>query len=413
VGAADLASPRRGRWREWLLRLTAIGARPGDDRETRIQKSSLVAVSAAIAVAATVWVVPFFLLGYPLPAAMPFLYQVLTVANLAIFARSGDFRRFAIGQVVMWLVLPFAVQWTLGGFVGGSVVMVWAFLAAVAALLYFGPRAAIVIFAAFVTFVVVTATLEPLLRETFRPLPEPVRTVFFALNVTAVSFAAFALLLWVDRQRRAAQARSDALLRNVLPGQIADRLVEGEARIAERHPDVSVLFADIVDFTPFARRTPAERVVELLDQLFGQFDSLAEQHGLEKIKTIGDAYMVVAGVPFARADHAAAAIEMALGMQAALRRSAEATGLPVELRIGIASGPVIAGVIGRRRIIYDLWGDTVNTASRMESHGIPGRVQVTAETHEKVKDRYRFSRRDGVPVKGRGEMTTYLLEPVA
>jgi adenylate cyclase len=413
VGAAELAPPRSGGWRRWLHRLAAIGARPGDNRETRIQKASLVAVSAAVAVAAIGWVVPFFLLGYPLPAAMPFLYQVLTIVNLAIFARNGDFPRFAIGQVAMWLVLPFAVQWTLGGLVGGSVVMVWAFLAAVAGLLYFGPRAAILIFAAFLTLIIISAGLEPLLRATFAPLAEPIRTVFFVLNIAAVSIAAFGLLLWVDRQRRAAQARSDALLRNVLPGPIADRLVEGEVRIAELHPDVSVLFADIVDFTPFVRRTPAERVVDLLDELFGEFDVLAEQHGLEKIKTIGDAYMVVAGVPAARSDHAAAAIEMALGMQAALRRSAEATGLPVELRIGVASGPVIAGVIGRRRIIYDLWGDTVNTASRMESHGIPGRIQITAETHDLVKDRYRFRRREGVSIKGRGEMTTYLLEPQA
>ena len=161
---------------------------------------------------------------------------------------------------------------------------------------------------------------------------------------------------------------------------------------------------------PFAERTPPDRVVDVLDEVFGAFDDLAERHGLEKIKTIGDAYMVVAGLPEPRADHAEAMAEMALDMQADLVRLCESLGFDLAIRIGMASGPVIAGVIGRHKFIYDLWGDTVNTASRMESNGLPGRIQVTEGTYQRLRGRYGFEERGEIEVKGKGRLRAYLLE---
>jgi class 3 adenylate cyclase len=204
-------------------------------------------------------------------------------------------------------------------------------------------------------------------------------------------------------------ASSEALLLNVLPKSIAERLKRDSGTIAEHHDEVTVLFADVVDFTPFTERTAPARVVGVLDEIFSAFDNLAERHGLEKIKTIGDAYMVASGLPDHRDDHAGAAADMALEMLAEVSRLSAALDLGLQIRIGMDSGPVLAGVIGRRRFIYDLWGDTVNTASRMESHGLPGRIQVTESMYQRLRSAYRFEDRGEVEIKGKGRMRAYLL----
>jgi guanylate cyclase len=197
------------------------------------------------------------------------------------------------------------------------------------------------------------------------------------------------------------QAKSERLLLNVLPGPVAARLKEEDGVIADSCPEVSVLFADIVGFTPLAERLAAADVVAVLDRVFATWDSLALEHGVEKIKTIGDAYMVAAGIPLPRADHTEAIAELALAMKPELEHVATQTGLALQVRIGIDSGPVIAGVIGRAKFIYDLWGDTVNTASRMESHAPPGAIQVTQRTYDRLRDRYELRLRGTIDVKAR------------
>ena len=174
---------------------------------------------------------------------------------------------------------------------------------------------------------------------------------------------------------------------------------------------MTVLFADVVDFTPFTERTAPERVVGVLDEVFSAFDRLAQRHGLEKIKTIGDAYMMAAGLRVPRTDHAAAMAEMAVDMLAEFARLREALGLDLAIRIGMESGPVIAGVIGRHKFTYDLWGDTVNTASRLESHGLPGRIQVGVGTYQRLREHLRFEERGEIEVKGKGRIRAYLLIP--
>ncbi len=203
--------------------------------------------------------------------------------------------------------------------------------------------------------------------------------------------------------------KSERLLRAILPGPIAERLKEGSGTIAEAFPAVSVLFADLAGFTVFARDADPRGIVELLDEVFSAFDHLAVQTGVEKIKTIGDAYMAVAGVPEPRADHADAIATLALAMEAAFGRMARERGIQLGLRIGIHSGPVVAGVIGHQKFSYDLWGDTVNVASRLESHGLPGRVHVSAQTRTLLGDRYRFEDRGTVELKGKGPVSTYFL----
>jgi class 3 adenylate cyclase len=216
----------------------------------------------------------------------------------------------------------------------------------------------------------------------------------------------------LDQEHRlllAEQDRSERLLLNVLPAPIAARLKQGEAVIADRFPEVTVLFADLAGYTASSDRSSPERLVQVLDDLFTAFDRLAQRHGLEKIKTVGDAYMVAGGLPVPRPDHAQAVAEMALAVLQEVGRHLDPSGQPLAVRIGIDTGPVVAGVIGTAKFSYDLWGDTVNTASRMESQGVVGCIQVTERTYRRLRDRYRFERRGPVQVKGKGELVTWFL----
>jgi guanylate cyclase len=208
---------------------------------------------------------------------------------------------------------------------------------------------------------------------------------------------------------RVEQAKSENLLLNILPKEIAAILKNEERTIVDHFPGASILFADMVGFTPMtASMAPAE-MLALLNEVFTFFDSLVDKYGVEKIRTIGDSYMVAAGVPKARPDHAQALANMALEMRAFVKTSPVCTSRQLNFRIGINSGPVVAGVIGRKKFIYDLWGDAVNTASRMESHGTPGSIQITGATYELVKDEFVCELRGLIPVKGKGEMETWYL----
>lgn len=215
------------------------------------------------------------------------------------------------------------------------------------------------------------------------------------------------------RMLGAERERSERLLLNILPASIAERLKSSEAAIADHSEEVTVLFADIVGFTPLSARKTPQALVQMLDRVFSEFDALAETHGLEKIKTIGDAYMAAAGLPERRADHAPAAARMAQGMLEAVARIATETGEALVLRIGLHSGPVVAGVIGTKKFSYDMWGDTVNTASRMESHGVPGAVHCSAATAALLQPGFALTARGAVAIEGKGAMHTFLLKPAS
>jgi adenylate cyclase len=255
--------------------------------------------------------------------------------------------------------------------------------------------------------------ITPLLFVALTDVPRPFATQILSGAVSDLALLVALLLLGeAIRGRRllqAEQARSEGLLLNVLPAPIAARLKRGEDVIADRFPEVTVLFADLVSFTASSDRSSPERVVQVLADLFTAFDRLAARHRLEKIKTVGDAYMVAGGLPEPRPDHAEAVAEMALAIREETGRHLDPAGRPLQVRVGIDSGPVVAGVIGTAKFSYDLWGDTVNVASRMESTGTAGCIQVTERTYRRLRDRYRFERRGPVEVKGKGELVTWFL----
>lgn len=215
---------------------------------------------------------------------------------------------------------------------------------------------------------------------------------------------------YIRKDLQVAHENSDKLLQNIFPETIAERLKHQHTTIAENFQEVTVLFADIVGFTELASRISPTELVEVLNEIFSRFDKLAEHYGVEKIKTIGDAYMAVAGLPIPRSDHAIAVAHVALAMQQAIEQFNQERNLSFHIRIGISTGPVVAGVIGLRKFAYDLWGDTVNTASRMESHGIAGCIQVCEVTYQRLKDKFLLEKRGLITIKGKGEMITYLLK---
>ena len=382
---------------------------PSDSEELRVRKEVLTLSSVLMASLACLWVGTYAALGQWLPAAIPFVYQLASAVSIYTFARTKRYRLFRRSQLWMSLLLPFALQWSLGGFAASSAVALWAFTSPLGALLFVGARQAIPWFAGFAALVVVSVAIDSTVAEGASDLPEGVVLAFFGLNVLGVTATAYVLLQYFVRAREKEQAKSEALLLNVLPASVAARLKREEGTIADSHPAVTVLFADIVGFTPLAERLPPSEVVALLDRVFARWDALALAHGAEKIKTIGDAYMVAAGIPTSRDDHVEAIAEMALAMGPEAERCAAETGLPFEVRIGIDTGPVVAGVIGRAKFSYDLWGDTVNTASRMELHAPPGTIQVTQRVYERLRDAYELHPRGAIDVKGKGSMPAFLL----
>jgi len=220
---------------------------------------------------------------------------------------------------------------------------------------------------------------------------------------------------WHDQEQeylaiiKAERERSERLLLNMLPAPIAERLKQGESIIADSFAEVTVLFSDIVSFTPLTTQMTPKELVMLLNDLFSMFDQLVRRHDLEKIRAIGDEFVVVGGVPTPRSDHAEAVADLALAMQRGLAEFNATHDSPLSMRIGMDTGPVIAGVIGMTKFSYDLWGDTMNTASRMQSHGIADRIQVTAATYGRLQDKYLFEKRGVIEVKGKGKMSTYFL----
>jgi adenylate cyclase len=398
-----------GRIPAWLERLGGAGALPSDSEDLRLRKTVLTLSSVLMATLAFIWVVTYALLGLWLSAAIPLAYQLASAASIFTFARTRRYLLFRRSQLWMSLLLPFALQWSLGGFENSSAVSLWAFTSPLGALLFVGARQAAPWFAAFAALVCLSAGLDSALAGGAPDIPNGLVIAFFVLNILGVTATTYVLLQYFVRAREREQERSERLLLNILPAPIAARLKQEEGIIADTSPEVTVLFADIVGFTPLAEHLPPTEVVALLDAVFARWDALAARHGVEKIKTIGDAYMVAAGIPTPRDDHAEAIAEMALAMRPEARHCADESGAPLDIRIGIDSGPVVAGVIGRAKFSYDLWGDTVNTAARMESHAEPATIQVSERARQRLEERYELQSRGPVEVKGKGMMETYLL----
>ncbi len=341
-----------------------VGADPLESSDAALQRLVMVLLAVGTLPLTILWSMVYLAVGAPLAAAAPAVYSVVTPINTSLFAWTRNFRLYRFIQLFMTLALPWFVMTSLGGFKNSSAVIIWAALCPVVSLLVEDLRQTRLWIVGFVVLLIVSAIFEPSLTPP--ALPEAFVTWFFVLNLGSVIAIVFALLSYFVAQRNFFQERSETLLLNILPKEISDALKVDRSAIAANYESASVLFADVVRFSPMAATMVPLRLVNLLNEVFSCFDDLVEKRGLEKIKTIGDCYMVAAGVPRERADHARALVELALDMrEAAANRTFG--GETLAFRIGVNSGPVVAGVIGRKKFIYDLWGATVNLG---EPHGI-------------------------------------------
>ena len=355
--------------------------------------------------------------GYAIMAAVPYAYIVVSYVSLLIFYRSKKFEYLTFTQLVMLLVMPFFMQWAIGGYEASSGIAIWAILSPIGALMILGTRQSTPWFILFTLLAALSWKLNYMFVGNSLPIPPHIKDTFFLMNIMGVACILYAVMRYFQSQKEQTlhelvleQARSEKLLLNILPKSIANRLKDNDMRIADSHEAVTILFADIVGFTKMTAAMPPAELVGILSELFSRFDHLADQYGLEKIKTIGDGYMVVSGAPIGRDDHACIIAELALKMQQELTEFNAQTGKTLQLRIGISSGPVVAGVIGTSKFAYDIWGDAVNMASRMEQTGLPDTIQVSEFTYNLLKNKCRLESRGLVQVKGKGEVNTYLLK---
>jgi adenylate cyclase len=394
----------------FLDRALSIGADPRDSADQRFRRRLLVGVTLIILPVACVWGGLYLAVGEPAVALTPWGYALGSAISLAVFARTRSFAFLRTAQQVLILLGPVFGTVMLGGLDESSSVILWSLFAPLGAVAFDRPGRAWPWFAAFVAAIVVSLALSEVVRPDGADLPTAFVRTFDVLNIVVVSVVATMLLVSFARGRDAAHARAEGLLLNVLPAEVAERLQSDPNSIADHFDEVSILFADVVDFTPLSGRLDAREVVGVLDRLFTSFDELVDRYDVEKIKTIGDCYMVAAGVPRPRPDHAHALARLALEMGGCAKSCIpEGSEHDLRLRIGISSGPVVAGVIGRRRFLYDLWGDTVNMASRMESHGTADCIQITRPTWELLRDEFEARPLGAVDVKGKGPVETWQL----
>lgn len=392
----------------WVRRSVTL---PEDSENIRIRKTTIAVVFIIIVPVNAIWTASLFSMGLALPAWINLAQGgIATLAMLYLF-QTRNFKVFINVALGVTLLYVYALQSSLGGIIHSGVLITGGLLAVMGCALVLSRRAAISWAAVNVIGITFALTFEARFSAAApQVLPSEFSVVNGFFNGIWTTFLALFLILYLLQELETAQNLADRLLYNVLPPVIAARLKREQGTIADSYESASVLFADIVGFTPLSNVLSPEGMIALLNEIYSQFDALVEKHGVEKIRTIGDNYMVAAGVPDPRPDHAKALADLALDMQEYCRQIAPVDGHRIRFRIGINSGPLIAGVIGNTRFQYDIWGDTVNTASRMESHGEPGKIQVTEATRALLGDGYAFAPRGLIDVKGKGEMETWFLE---
>jgi class 3 adenylate cyclase len=393
-----------------------------DTQEDKLRKSLLIFASAFMTFAVMLWLAIYWMMGVNFSSNVPLAYQAVSVASLYYYMRTKNFVVLRFIQLSLFLFAPFIMQWSMGSSVTASGVTLWALLAPVGALVVSGWRESIPWFFAYMVLTVVSGFFDYYLGNGVSSgIPMNTIGLFFALNFAAMSSILYFLVrhfvietekikCQLDLQHALLaeeQKKSERVLFNVLPSNIAQRLKSNEGLIADGYADVTVMFADLVNFTQLTEQMSPEQMVGLLNTVFSGFDELSEKYGLEKIKTIGDAYMVVGGLTRERPEYAADVANMALEMIEFVDRHPLLAKRSLGVHIGIATGPVVAGVIGTKRFIYDLWGDTVNIASRLTDDARQGQILVDKLTYNRLRHDYLFEPPSVLNVKGKGEMTSY------
>jgi class 3 adenylate cyclase len=405
-------------------RMPEIGAEMMDSQEVKLRKSLLVFAAAFMTFAVMFWLAIYWMMGINFSSNVPLGYQVISVGSLVYYMRTRNFEVFRFIQLTLFLFAPFIMQWSIGSSITSSGVALWALLAPIGALVVSSWKESIPWFIAYIVLTAVSGFFDYYLGTgTATGIPMNTIGVFFALNFAAMSSILYFLVRYfvietekiktqLDQQHALLaeeQKKSERVLFNVLPSNIAERLKNNQGLIADGYADVTVMFADLVNFTQLTEQMSPEQMVGLLNTVFSGFDELSEKYGLEKIKTIGDAYMVVGGLSRERPDYVEDMANMAMEMQQFVARHPALVKRDLGIHIGIATGPVVAGVIGTKRFIYDLWGDTVNIASRLTDDAGAGNILTDKLTYNRLRHEFLFEPPSVLNVKGKGEMVSYRL----
>ena len=408
----------------------AQDARPGPlglSPEEKLSGDMLMLTTGFMMCAAALWLAVYWSLGYQYSTAIPLVFQGLSVLTIGLWWKFKRLYGFAVVQLGLILFTPFAMQWSIGNFVNASGVSLWGLMAPVGAVTVLGTRQSMPWFFAWLFMTVMAGFFDYMITGVSNKVDLQTVAVFFVLNFAAISVMIYSLLWYfasekqklrmqVDAQHeeiRLEKERSERLLLNVLPPAIAERLKRNEVNIAQGHADVTVMFADIVGFTRMTEELSPVETVKILNDVFSIFDDIADKHRVEKIKTIGDAYMAAAGLDTGAQIHYADAVaHMALEMIARVDEYRKRTGERVQIRIGIGTGPIVAGVIGKKKFIYDMWGDTVNVAFRLAADAAAETVQVDLTTHRRLHNRFRFMPCQELEIKGKGRMQVFQLAGV-
>lgn len=399
----------------WVIQLANFGVTPADSEETRVQKAILMVAGTFTCFSLVFMMGPIYVFYEEYAAASIYIgYGSLGFLNILIHGLwHKNVTLCAFLFAIFALPAHLLTALFLGGFTNSHGIILWGlFYPVLGGLVFFTPRQTAVWFLLYMVNVALSIFLQPYLRQS-NLVPQLVGYVLTMMLISSSSLFTLGVFLYFVTQRdlafallRGEQVKSENLLLNILPAEIATILKEENRVIADHFEGASILFADVVGFTPLSASMPPAELVSLLNEVFSQLDLLAEKYGLEKIKTIGDSYMVAAGVPRPRADHAQILTQMALDMRDLVSQQ-KFHGRELNFRIGINSGPVVAGVIGRKKFIYDLWGDAVNTASRMESHSKANTIQITRATYELIQDEFVCEPQGIIQVKGKGEMEVW------
>ncbi|HEU0189366.1 MAG TPA: adenylate/guanylate cyclase domain-containing protein [Gallionella sp.] len=393
-------------------------------QEDKLRRDLLIFACAFMNLAVVLWLAIYWMMGLHFSSNVPLVYQLISVASLVHFLKTRRFEVFRFIQLSLFLFVPFIMQWSIGSAVTASGVMLWALLAPIGALVVSGWRDSIPWFIAYIVMTVVSGFFDFYLGSG-GDTGLSMKTIgfFFALNFAAMSSILYFLVRYfvlemdniknqLDQQHQLLaeeQKKSERVLLNVLPNSIAQRLKNNVGLIADGHADVTIMFADLVNFTQLTESLSPEQMVSLLNTIFSSFDDLCEKYGVEKIKTIGDAYMVVGGLNRDNANYTSDIADLALEMRQVVNTHPELSRFKLGIHTGIATGPVVAGVIGTKRFIYDLWGDTVNVASRLTDEAVQDVIQVDRMTYNRLRHEYAFEPPATIHVKGKGEMVMYRL----
>jgi len=404
--------------------LPAVTEETADTQEDKLHRNLLIFAAAFMNLAVVLWLAIYWIMGLHFSANVPLLYQLVSVASLVYYFKTKRFEQFRTIQLSLFLFAPFIMQWSIGSSITSSGVMLWALLAPIGALVVSSWRESIPWFFAYMVLTVMSGFFDYFLAaEGQTHVPMKTIGVFFAINFAAMSSIIYFLVrhfviemdrirFQLDQQHQLLaeeQTKSERVLLNVLPSSIADRLKNHQGLIADGHADVTVMFADLVNFTQLTESLSPDQMVALLNTIFSGFDDLSEKYGVEKIKTIGDAYMAVGGLNSSRSDYTNKIADLALEMREFVKNHPALSKYELGIHTGIATGPVVAGVIGTKRFIYDLWGDTVNIASRLTDEAVEGVIQVDKTTFKRIQKDYAFEPASSISLKGKGEIVMYRL----